>query len=105
MGSEDCMWPVQHSFSLFSHAVTQTVSCLVETDSVSGWFTTNAWALVLLVVVIGFTIMVVGLCGLHSYLAVSAQTTWEMMSRAKISYLKDYPRWVRLVASLSLFAI
>lgn len=39
-----------------------------------------------------FILFVGGLCGFHVYCALTAQTTWEIASKDKISYLKNVPR-------------
>lgn len=70
-----------------------TASCLTEQSSITLWFQVNALPLVALLVIIGFTVVPLGLLVLHTFLALTAQTTWEMMSRKKISYLKDFPAW------------
>lgn len=70
-----------------------TVSCLSETDAVASWFYVNGWPLLSLLVIIGFTLVPLSLCVLHTFLAATGQTTWEMFSRKRISYLKDFPEW------------
>ena len=60
---------------------------------------------VLIGVLVFPVIVVVGLVAYHTYLISSAQTTWEHLSRANITYYKDIPSSVRLFGDGVLFNI
>ena len=55
------------------------------------WFKAN-WVFLGLMIFLIISLLVVGLLFLcHSYMMLTAQTTWEFMSRPRISYLKHFP--------------
>lgn len=55
------------------------------------WFHKN-WIFLVLIMFLSCILLVVGLLWLcHSYMMFTAQTTWEFMSRPRISYLKKFP--------------
>lgn len=55
------------------------------------WFQYN-WVILTLTLLLCVVLLVVGLLWLcHSYMMCTAQTTWEFMSRPRISYLKKFP--------------
>lgn len=53
------------------------------------WFKANAFLLAALAIVGIFSVVVVLLLGCHLYLVSINCTTWEFMSRHRISYLKN----------------
>lgn len=55
------------------------------------WFKHN-WMILIMTIFLSVTLVVVGLLWVcHSYMMFTAQTTWEFMSRPRISYLKRFP--------------
>jgi len=55
------------------------------------WFHHN-WMFLVLTIFLAVSLLVVGLLWIcHSYMMFTAQTTWEFMSRPRISYLKKFP--------------
>lgn len=55
------------------------------------WFKANWMFLFIMIFLVLVGIVVTLLFGCHSYMMVTAQTTWEFMSRSRISYLKYFP--------------
>lgn len=53
------------------------------------WFRANAFFLIDLCVLLSGGLTVVGLACFHTYLMLSNQTTWEVVSRERITYLKN----------------
>ena len=53
------------------------------------WALTNGFLLMAMIVLCLSLIVVFLLFSCHSYLMATAQTTWECMSRSRISYLKS----------------
>lgn len=76
---------------------------MTEQGSAAEWFRVNALPLVALIAIIGFAMVATGLLVLHTYLMITAQTTWEMMARKKITYLRALPSWVCATAALCEF--
>eukprot|EP00049_Salpingoeca_infusionum_P015437 m.300137 g.300137 ORF g.300137 m.300137 type:complete len:123 (+) comp15874_c0_seq37:1750-2118(+) len=69
-------------------------SCICPSHSIAnilvGFVGCCCCLLVLALVVLGFGILVLTmLVAIHSYVIVSGVTTWESLSRRRISYLKD----------------
>ncbi|XP_065068307.1 palmitoyltransferase ZDHHC12-B-like [Rhopilema esculentum] len=55
------------------------------------WLKAN-WLLLCVMIFVVLILIVVGLLfACHSYMMLTAQTTWEFMSRSRISYLKYFP--------------
>ncbi|KAJ7994060.1 hypothetical protein DPEC_G00262020 [Dallia pectoralis] len=73
------LWALQISWSGFQPAITWKL-----------WFSVNGFLLATLCVVGVFSLVVVLLLGCHLYLISINSTTWEFMSRHRISYLKGY---------------
>ena len=96
----NCVGERNHKFFLtFLFAETLSVSWTVyitvnsfkSRTVVKAWFRDN-WPLLLLVIFLAISLLVVGLLWIcHSYMMLTAQTTWEFMSRPRISYLKNFP--------------
>ncbi|KAK3739377.1 hypothetical protein QZH41_015766 [Actinostola sp. cb2023] len=63
-------------------------SALIHKKSWYDWFLSNALYIVAMVVLVAAGIVVFLLFCCHTFLMMTAQTTWEYMSRSRISYLK-----------------
>ena len=72
--------------------LTQTVPGFQHASNAYEWVQTNGVVLSAFLIEAGFGLMVTSLLALHTYLACGNITTWEHLSWAKISYLKDWPR-------------
>lgn len=55
------------------------------------WLKINWMFLCVMIFLVLSFIVVILLFGCHSYMMLTAQTTWEFMSRSRISYLKYFP--------------
>ncbi|XP_034152306.1 probable palmitoyltransferase ZDHHC12 isoform X1 [Esox lucius] len=73
------LWAMQISWSGFHTAITWKL-----------WLSVNGFLLATLCVVGVFSLVAVLLLGCHLYLISINSTTWEFMSRHRISYLKSY---------------
>jgi len=58
-------------------------------DSISGWLALNAPVFVCTIIVFPLFFVSLGLFVFHCYLALTNQSTWEVVKRHKITYLKD----------------
>ena len=95
-----CVGERNHKFFLaflFSETLLVTwtvyvaINAFQHTRKWKEWFQIN-WMFLALTIFLILSLIVVGLLWLcHSYMMFTAQTTWEFMSRPRISYLKKFP--------------
>ena len=84
--------PNYHLHNCINHIPLFSNGCrhaLVSSNSLVSWVRLNILVFTCLVVVFLGCIASSMLFFFHTYLMVSGQTTWEMASRLKISYLRD----------------
>ena len=76
---------------LVSWTVYITAKAFKHQSAWKRWFEDN-WMFLVLIIFLLVSLLVVGLLWVcHSYMMFTAQTTWEFMSRPRISYLKKFP--------------
>lgn len=76
---------------LVTWTVYVTVKAFHHDEEWKMWLEKN-WVFLILTVFLSCSLLVVGLLWIcHSYMMFTAQTTWEFMSRPRISYLKKFP--------------
>ena len=81
LGTETCV---------ISWTVYVIVKAFIPVHAWKSWFQQN-WMYLTLTVFLAVSLLVVGLLWVcHSYMMFTAQTTWEFMSRPRISYLKKF---------------
>lgn len=69
-----------------------SINSIQESSTFISWLKGNYLQLIALILEGFFGLMVSFLLFFHSYLILSNKTTWEHLSRDKISYLKEWPK-------------
>jgi len=75
----------------FGWTLLMMFSAFRATDSITSWLALNVPVLVSSILLLTGTMISIGLFIFHCYLALTNQTTWEVVKREKITYLKDLP--------------
>jgi len=86
--SVEASWALSIAWSAWRHTSKHRMSL---GSQIKDWLHLNVFVLPINTLLIVFVLFPVGLLAYHTYLAVSAQTTWEAFRMTKITYLEGLP--------------